>query len=241
MLTRRQTGMALRCSACGGTSVFPISLFVLGSGRREFRCSCGQHVLTISRKGADVWTQLACFLCDGVHLFKFADKSFWSREIKSILCPDTGAEIGYIGPLWGLLRVADVGNEIAPQVAAMFNDPARGLMVLKRLLELENQGQRRCSKCDNPLEIEVYPEGVEMYCATCGTTLSVPMGAHEGTEPHPAPAPDMPGVLPMSSLNYLGGHMKTGEDGGAGPAAHAEEPEKKAKRVGSRTRHRVKE
>lgn len=176
MLTRRQTGIALRCSACGNTSLFPVSLFVLGSGRREFRCSCGQHILTVSRKGADVWTQLACFLCDGVHLFRFADKTFWSRDIKSILCPDTGAEIGYIGPLWNLLRVADIRDEIIPKMASLFHDSASGSKIISRLLELDDRGGLRCSKCDNLFEIEVYSEGIEICCEDCGTSLYVPVG-----------------------------------------------------------------
>ncbi|MGE5542732.1 MAG: hypothetical protein ACM3WT_06820 [Bacillota bacterium] len=234
--------MALRCSACGSTSVFPVSLFVLGSGRREFRCSCGQHILTISRKGADVWTQLACFLCDGVHLFKFADRSFWSREIKSILCPDTGAEIGYIGPLWSLLRVTDVRHEILPKMASLFNDSAVGLKVLNRLLELEDQGRLRCSKCNSPLEIEAYSEGVEVYCDACGTTLSVPVGHRATEETGSAPdVPDVPGVLSLSSLDDLRRSMRAGQDGGVGPGGEVDERRKKAKRVGSRTRNRVKE
>lgn len=242
MLTRRQTGMALRCSACGSTSVFPISLFVLGSGRREFRCSCGQHILTISRKGADVWTQLGCFLCDGVHLFKFGDKSFWSREIKSILCPDTGAEIGYIGPLWSLLRIADVRNEILPKMASLFNDSAVGLKVLNRLLELEDQGRLRCSKCDSSLEIEAYSEGVEIYCGACGTTLSVPVGHRVAEEIGTAQdVAGIPGVLSLSSLGDLRRSMRADRDGGVGPGGEAGERQKKVRRVGSRTRNRVKE
>lgn len=192
MLTRRQTGISLRCSSCGTTSLFSISLFTLGSGRREFRCSCGQHVLTVSRRGTDVWTQLACFLCDGVHLFKFSDKNFWSREIKSILCPDTGAEIGYIGPLWHLLKVADMREEILPKMASMISDAAVGLKLLARMLELEDQGRLKCSACDMPLDVEVYSEGIEMSCPACGTIVSVPVGSRsvEASTDEPVPRID---------------------------------------------------
>ncbi|NPV69746.1 MAG: hypothetical protein HPY55_03735 [Firmicutes bacterium] len=192
MLTRRQTGIALRCSACGNTNIFPVSLFSLKSSRREFQCSCGQHILTASRKGTDVWLQLSCFLCDGVHLFKFGDKAFWSRDIKSILCPDTSAEIGYIGPMWGLLKVADIREEGLSKVAALFDDPDAGLGILTKLAALDDKGKLRCSRCDTSLEIEAYPRGVELWCAKCGTSLFAPVGDPEvGERAYAQPAPEI--------------------------------------------------
>ncbi|MCR4397677.1 MAG: hypothetical protein NUV93_01780 [Firmicutes bacterium] len=182
MLTRRQTAIMLRCSSCGGTSLFPISVFTLGSSRREFRCACGRHILTISRRGPDVWTQLACFLCEGVHLFKFSNRDFWSREIKSILCPDTGAEIGYIGPPWNIMRLAGTRDELLPKVASLFRDPAAGLRALTKILELDDQGKMRCATCNNLLDVEVYSEGVEICCSACSTTLAILVGDRESPD-----------------------------------------------------------
>ncbi len=217
MLTRRQTGIALRCSACGSTNIFPVSLFSLKSSRREFQCSCGQHILSASRKGTDVWLQLSCFLCDGVHLFKFGDRAFWSRDIKSILCPDTSAEIGYVGPAWGLLKVADVREEGLPKVAAIFEDPGAGLRVLARLVALDDRGRLRCSRCESQLEVEAYPTGVELWCSRCGVTLFAPVGGQDAAaDKHVPPAPEMlcdDRVFPVDLVSSLVDGARVGARG----------------------------
>ncbi len=194
MLTRRQTGIALRCSACGATNILPVFLFSLKSSRRDFHCSCGYHILSASRKGTDVWLQLSCFLCDGVHLFKFGDRAFWSRDIKSILCPETNAEIGYVGPVWGLLKVEDIREDGLPGAAAIFEDPEMGLRVLTRLLALDDRGRLRCSRCDSRLEVEVYPGGMELWCGRCGVTLFAPVGA-KGASAGGQAGPERDGVF----------------------------------------------
>ena len=235
MLTRRQTGIALRCSTCGNTNIVPVSLFLLKSNRREFQCSCGQHILTASRKGTDGWLQLSCFLCDGVHLFKFAGKAFWSRDIKSILCPDTSAEIGYVGPVWGLLKVADIREDGLAKAAAVFDDPKIGLKVLTRLLALDDRGRLKCSRCDTPLEVEAYPRGVELWCSRCGASIFAPVGDRENGEgAHVQPEAETlygEGVVPIGLVSPLadgskaapGARSKAGRRAGNGRRRSREE------------------
>ena len=173
-VVRTQISIALRCTYCGRVALLPVSVFTLGGGKREYNCPCGQHILTVSRKGGDVWLQLSCFLCEGIHLFKFSSREFWSRTTKSILCPETETEVGYVGPTWALAQIGELAGGLAEQMSSLFKKPEVGVLVFKHIVNLTIRGKVRCA-CGTPRpDIEPHPSGVEVFCGNCGAAVLIP-------------------------------------------------------------------
>ncbi|GFN22995.1 hypothetical protein [Thermanaeromonas sp. C210] len=91
---------ALRCPECGCLEVYSLSLFALGGGRSCWlECSCGTPLLGIGRqKGNCCWLQLNCTMCGNSHFWPVARRDLWGGSLRTLICEDTGLEVGFLGP-----------------------------------------------------------------------------------------------------------------------------------------------
>ncbi|HBT46918.1 MAG TPA: hypothetical protein DEA73_03415 [Peptococcaceae bacterium] len=100
MLVPTTAFCALRCPACGCLEVYRVSLFALGGGRTFWLpCSCGTPLLGIGRqKGNGFWLKYNCTMCGGFHIWPAARGDLWGESLRTLICEDTGLEVGFFGP-----------------------------------------------------------------------------------------------------------------------------------------------
>jgi len=94
----------------------------------------------------------------------------------TLVCEETGVEIGFIGSR-ELVRknvqnmdksVQEMAEELG--YGEYFNNPEIMYKVLEHLHSIADKGQLYCSCNNNNLEVEVYPDRLELHCNHCGAS-----------------------------------------------------------------------
>ncbi len=175
MLISARTTIALRCPNCGRLVLLSVSRFDFG--RKEsigMTCECGEAVLEITKKGKTHFClQVECIMCEAKHTFTYKSINMWSDEVKTISCENTGMEIGLFGQRD---LVKENIKAIDKSVRQMLKDVEydgyfsnTGIMrrVLEYVNDLNGQGLVSCSCGNNRLEVEVFPDRIELTCPHC--------------------------------------------------------------------------
>jgi len=175
MLINTQTTLALRCPHCGKLDFYALSRFGC-SGRNigKIKCECGAGLLSVCQKGKGVFRlQVDCVMCETKHVLSYKSKELWNSEVLTIICESTGVEIGFIGSkdavLKSVKRVDRSLREIAEELGydKYFINADIMYQVLDLLRKMTDEGQMSCSCGSSQVELEVYPDRVELLCPQC--------------------------------------------------------------------------
>lgn len=175
MLVAARTSVAVRCPECGKLEFHQVSLFDFSREKSvRISCACGAQVLTLgTRPGGQYWLQVPCCLCDGLHFTYFSSREFWSDKVKTIVCSETDTELGFFGPEEGVRQAAASLQSELEQVLGeavfedFFDSPEIMYQILSRVHDLAATGNLLCS-CGNPkVEVDIYPDRLELHCAEC--------------------------------------------------------------------------
>lgn len=178
MVISTYTTVALRCPECGKMDFHVLSRFSMsGAGTEVIICECGANLLSMGRnKGKTYWLQVECSMCEDSHLFAYNYKDLWSGKLLTLVCEETGVEIGFIGPR-ELVRknvqnmdksVQEMAEELG--YGEYFNNPEIMYKVLEHLHAISDTGRLYCSCSNHNLEVEVYPDRMELHCSDCGAS-----------------------------------------------------------------------
>lgn len=175
MLVSTLTTLALRCPNCGKIIFHALSRFSFGKGGdHKIDCECGNIAASICRKGNHVFClQVDCMMCDERHVYTYRSKDLWQTGVTALLCVHTGAEIGFIGSREAVLnnvkKVDRSVHEIAEDMGydKYFASPEIMYQVLELLHAMTDQGNMSCSCGSDQLEVEVFPDRVELSCLGC--------------------------------------------------------------------------
>lgn len=180
MLVSTDTAFAIRCPQCGKLETISLSRFAMG-GKRSVRldCSCGGHKLTAGVKGTQVWLQIPCYLCDGLHFAYFSTRSFWDPEIKPITCSDTDLQLGVFGPPHAIEHYAMAGGSELDRLmedeafAEYFDQPELMYQALSHVHGLAEDGRLSCVCGNRQIGVDIFPDRLDLTCTGCGRQQTV--------------------------------------------------------------------
>lgn len=169
---------AIRCSQCGKIDFYALSRFDMsGKGIAVIDCECGANLLKIGRsKGKSYWLQIHCSMCEDDHLYTFGYKDLWLENLLTLVCEETGVEIGFIGsrePVRKSVQNMDKSvQEMAEELGYgdYFNNPEIMYRVLEHLHSIADAGHLYCDCSNHNLEVEMYPDRMELHCDECGAS-----------------------------------------------------------------------
>ncbi len=169
------TTLALRCPSCGKLGYFTLSRFALRNGaKKTLTCECGHNMAAVQNKNrTSFMLRVECMLCEKDHLYTYKSTGVWKRELKTVLCDEAGMEIGYIGPgelvRESVQRLERSMREMAEDMGydKYFINPDVMYEVLDILKKMTEDGRLSCG-CGVPdLEVEAFPDRIELYCNSC--------------------------------------------------------------------------
>lgn len=173
--------MVLRCPYCGEINQHDLSLFAFsGSNSCRLTCSCGMDIASFGTKDKKhFWVQADCSFCDETHICYYSRKDIWGMEILSLFCEDSGLDIAYIGPAEKMEEVVTSGDRTLAEMAQdlgfgdYFSNPDTMYGVLDCLYQLAEKGDLFCHCGNYDVEIEIYPDRLELKCGYCQSSGTI--------------------------------------------------------------------
>lgn len=175
MLVSTQRSVALRCPLCGRLDFNQITLFDF-SGRVPVRisCKCGFNKLIINtRNYKEFFLQLPCLICEEIHIIRFSRQDFLKKSTLILRCAETAQELGYIGARDSIERVIRQKQDDIESIINnlgfddYFSNPQVMFEVLNHLHQIVEDNQLFCLCGNNHIEIDVFPEKLELHCPIC--------------------------------------------------------------------------
>lgn len=181
MLLSTGRTVALRCPLCGRFSLHSLSLFTFGRKRPlRVTCGCGFTKMTISSPThKNYFVQLICLACTGTHRVHLKHKEFFGDSVIYLRCPEIDAIIGYIGSDRAVRdavaadskRVGSIANDLG--FSDLFNQPEVMMEVLGHLHFLAENENLNCQCGNCQIEVDVFPDKLELRCVSCHSLLIV--------------------------------------------------------------------
>ena len=175
MLVSTERKIALRCPLCGRLDFHQLSLFEF-SGHTSVRiqCQCGFQKLIINSKDyQDFFLQMTCLICEEVHIHRLKRHELFEQQLSIIRCTETGQEVGYIGVEASLDHIIkqkqDDVNSIINDLGFedYFTNPQVMFEILNLVHQISDDNKLSCSCGNNQIEIDVFPEKLELRCPYC--------------------------------------------------------------------------
>lgn len=190
MLISTQTTLALRCPGCGKLGFYTLSRFAVSGGKRSrYTCECGACMAVIGSKNkSEVILQVECMLCEQSHVMTYKSTRLWDNKLKAILCEESGLETGFIGPCEQVKECVQHLDRSMQEMAEdmgydkYFFNPDIMYKILEQLKKMTEEGKITCSCGADELEIEAYPDRIELYCASCDAVGVIPAETKEDLE-----------------------------------------------------------
>lgn len=181
MILITESVVAMRCPSCGKLDFHSISRFAFaGASSYKVTCSCGAPKLIIGTKNRQqYWFQIPCVLCETNHLVYYKAKQLWSNEVTFFYCNDTNVELGFFGPGDKVQAIADnYEHNLDSLVDELgyddyFFNPEIMFEILNCLHDIAEEGFLYCECGSYHIEIDIFPEKIELQCKDCKTTSVV--------------------------------------------------------------------
>lgn len=174
--------IAIRCPKCSSLDFYLLSLFALGARKKQLKiqCECGCQLFAMGTKDFhQFWLQTKCLMCEIKHLTYLPRKRIWSSEIEVLSCDETGIEIAFIGPkaqVQAYIKNQDKSlREMAEDMGfgEYFESPEVMYEVLDYLYEIAESEKLYCECGNYQIDIDVFPEKLELKCDSCGCTATI--------------------------------------------------------------------
>jgi hypothetical protein len=180
MLIDTRRVLAVRCPRCGRLEVRDFFVFELqGIEPITVRCQCGCVLVDIARCSRLYRLQIGCIVCEMVHELLLDVRSLLHKDAVGLYCPESDVELGIIGHAQRVEELLAAEGDILANVVgpgamdAEFANITVMRDVLKRLENWAEQGQLYCGCGNHYLDLDLFPEKVEVVCPRCGGTLVI--------------------------------------------------------------------
>lgn len=178
MLRKTERTLAFRCLACGRLHAHRFSLFELSQrSPLAFDCSCGCRKASLLRRGRTMMIDCACVVCDVFHKIILPVNRVAREEVVDLACPSTGVVLGSVGDDASVMKAASQdaldAMVLDPEYSDFFRNPRvmhALLQALQGALELDRLS---CACGGGPVEVDIYPDKVELVCATCESVVVI--------------------------------------------------------------------
>jgi len=174
MLIATGAVLAMRCPKCGKMDVHNFSRFAFPVGEAVFfRCSCEAPKLEVVKTRSGYVLELFCVVCETRHRFEFSGRNLWSGEIINLSCPETGLDLGSIGPPAKIGEVV-LGHKKELEILfgefgcdSYFHNPGIMYQVLVCLHHIADRGGLYCQCGNYRIDVELFPDRLELHCRDC--------------------------------------------------------------------------
>ncbi|MDI6632208.1 MAG: hypothetical protein AB1507_01490 [Bacillota bacterium] len=181
MLLPTDIVIALRCPDCGRLELFHLSRFAVSKQKPgRVICSCGMEKAVVSTKDHTAYTfDVSCTVCDLHHTYRLSGKKLWSSELTTLLCLETGLELGNVGPRDKVRATIQTYQEELESLIeelggpSYFSNPDVMFEVLNYLQEMADEGSVFCPCGKNKIELEVLPDRLELRCKNCDRMTTI--------------------------------------------------------------------
>lgn len=175
MIISTQKKLALRCPVCGKLDIKQLSLFDFSKrSPLHIVCKCGFNKLTITTKNyQDYYLQIPCLICEETHLLKFNRHELWEKPLAMLRCTETGQELGYIGTSAAVEKIISRRQHDIESIINnygfddYFSNPSVMFEVLNHLHQIAAENKLFCLCGNDNIEIDVFPEKLELHCPVC--------------------------------------------------------------------------
>ena len=168
MLINRETTINLKCPACGLLTAHYLHAFSFsGASFPRLKCSCDQEIAQILKEDKEQYFLLyLCPVCEEEHVFSFSGEELWSNVPRGLSCPDTGEQLGKIGPQNSLSGKLET---IAEQLQGddFFLNPELVLQMLDRLQEIAANKGLSCQCGSFEVHVDLFPDRIKLVCREC--------------------------------------------------------------------------
>lgn len=178
MLRETERALAFRCLACGRLHAHRFSLFALSQqSLLALDCSCGCRKSSLWRRGRMMRIECACIVCDTFHTIVLPINQIARGDVVALVCPRTGVAIGSVGDEASAMSAAahDAldGMVLDPQYREFFRSPRVMHALLQGLQGAMELDRLACACGGDSIAVDVYPEKVELVCASCGSVVII--------------------------------------------------------------------
>ncbi|WP_366923678.1 hypothetical protein MFMK1_000590 [Metallumcola ferriviriculae] len=181
MLVSTTTVITLCCPECGKMEHNAVSLFQFaGKNSVPLNCDCGTVLGKLSSRDAKVFLlDFTCGMCTERHGYTFSRNMLWSERATAIFCPDTDLEAGFAGRKEAVrAALREMERSIAQMASELgydefFDNPEVMYKILEHLYNIAEKGKLSCHCGNKDVEIEVFPDYVELSCETCQLTETI--------------------------------------------------------------------
>lgn len=175
MLINTEIILAMRCPVCGKLGSHPVPRFAFSGGRSfSVNCSCGALKLAVAvPKDGRYCLQVSCVVCGDIHPYTVPGRRLWSGQLIELFCRQTGLELGWLGSVDRVGQATHTREENLSVLVSEFasvdyfhNNNVMGA-ILKRLHALGEQGEVYCRCGNGQIEVDIFPDRLELHCAKC--------------------------------------------------------------------------
>lgn len=174
MLVATSAVLAMRCPECGKMDVHKLSRFSLPKGKTvSVNCSCGASKFDIIKNRSGFLLKFACMVCETKHFLDVSGKVLWSDGVTSLFCQETGMELGSFGPADKIDEIVfrheqEMENLLEElEDDSYFHNPEIMYEVLNCLHHIADQGELSCQCGDYKIEVDIFPDRLELHCGNC--------------------------------------------------------------------------
>ena len=196
VIDNKETTVSFRCPECGSWVTGITGVFSLSADMLRLKCPCGGGEMDIVYgKDKKVRLTVPCFACPNPHSYTLTSQVFFGKELFSLPCPYSGADLCYIGEkdkvseaaseadeeLARLLEEAGLENIFGEkgdgETSPLFSDPQILEIVNFVIRDLDEAGEITC-KCERDeglYTVDVTDDGVTVKCERCGAKATIPV------------------------------------------------------------------
>jgi hypothetical protein len=175
MLVSTLTTLALRCPGCGKMDFYAVSRFNFsGNTNVKVLCECGTTLINIAKKSRNIYClQIECVMCETKHLITLKAGELWNQKVHTVTCEGTGVEIGFIGTKELVIKsVKNLDRSIREMAEDLgydkyFLNSDVMFQALELLRTMAEEGRMSCSCGGALLEVDVFPDRIELSCSSC--------------------------------------------------------------------------
>ena len=175
MIENLKRFIAYICPDCSGITDTKISLFDF-SGKAEIHLSCADKICTgeagaICMKGDKVKLIMKCPVCGETHTYSISTNAFWSKELITFECANSGVTIFFAGEEKAVMSAVDEAEKMFDLMetdADLLTDELRLVLQTLDALHIVMDEKRLICKCGSRNMFPVF-ENDEMYveCEDC--------------------------------------------------------------------------
>ncbi|NLJ99695.1 MAG: hypothetical protein GX318_00460 [Clostridia bacterium] len=207
------TKLVLRCPSCGEVGYHDLLMFTFAhSISSKYECSCGFPVAYLSTRDKKHYLlQIECCFCEDIHPYYYLRKDLWGGETLSLECDDSGLEVAFVGSEENVREAIENSNKSLAEMAEdlgfgdYFTNPEIMYGILDYLNQLAEDGNLYCQCGYYNIEIEIYPDRLELKCDACGCMGMIMAQKEKDLEA----VRDLPKMeLTRKGIVYLGEHRE---------------------------------